>query len=163
MFSDVCVHRVLHAAICINGVCLPHSTFIFQLWLSHTGVAVFFFCNVLIGQIWDRYPPTARLTDRSAQRLRKGSPLPPHKCWPCRGIMGGVISMLKIWSDVPDLLTERITHTAGAWTCGSLGSNYILFCSGLSIEQLCSQTKHCYCITVCRLLSSEMTQQLTVN
>lgn len=29
MFSDVCVHRVLHAAICINGVCLPHSTFHF--------------------------------------------------------------------------------------------------------------------------------------
>lgn len=119
--------------------------------------------NVLIGQIWDRYPPTARLTEPSAPRLRKGSPLPPHKCWPCRGITGGVISAPKARSDVPDLLAERTAHTAGAWTCGSLGSNYILLCSGLSIEQLCSQTKHCYCITVCRSLSSEMTQQLTVN
>lgn len=29
MFSDICVHGVLHTAICINGVCLPHSTFHF--------------------------------------------------------------------------------------------------------------------------------------
>lgn len=77
--------------------------------------------------------------------------------------MGAIISMLKICSDVPDLLIQRIAHTVVASECGSLGCNYIQFCFGLSIEQLCFKTKQCYFIIVRRLLSSEMIQKLTVN
>jgi len=41
MFSDICVHLVLHAAICINGVCLPRSTFHFPaVIVTHRALAV---------------------------------------------------------------------------------------------------------------------------
>ncbi len=77
--------------------------------------------------------------------------------------MGAVISVLKICSYVPDHLIQRVARRVVASECSPLGCNYILLCAGLSIEQLCFQTKHCYFIVVCRLPSSEMIEQLTVN
>lgn len=52
VFCDICVHPGRHTAICINAVCLPHSTFHFP-----AVIVTYLCCCVLIGQICNWFPP----------------------------------------------------------------------------------------------------------
>lgn len=128
MFSDVCVHGVLRAAICINGVCLPHSTLIFPAIVTHWCCRRLAMC--WYGQIWDRYPPncTAHRPVHPA-KLQRGLTPATSQTLALQTHQGrSNLYYTKMWRGVPDRLISKPSTQSGGERTPALQGVITLCC-----------------------------------
>lgn len=144
--TSVSVLGTTQLYVLMQFVCLT-ALFIFQLWLSHTCVAVCLPSADRADLELISSPPNCTL---GGPDLGKGSPLAPHKRWPCRGTTDAVISAKNTRSPHP--------KDGGGGNRSSFGCNYILYFVSLLWDistVIMWPSKTPYCIIGCRYLNDD--------